>query len=538
MENHQTKKHSFLPFSFFPWHQTPLSAQELSALELDECRNMSIRTKILLLFAIALSIFALTSAVIGYQLYMDSAVEQNKRLGEGITRLIAETIDADKVDDYLASGTSADAKDYIETERRLQHIMETWSSIKYIYVYRITDNGCQVVFDLDTANVSGSRPGDLIPLDPSLEPFRRTLLDGGNIPPVISNDDYGWLLTVYAPIYNSKGICQCYAGIDISMEDLRIQSRDFIVKLCLIFIFLFAVILLIVFRLAKYHLILPINTMAHSAGIFAYHTDEALEQSLERISRLDIHTGDEVENLYRSFVKMTRDSVRYMTDIRSKNETIARMQTALILTLADMVERRDKNTGHHIKKTAAYVKIIAEELKRMGAYPEILTDDYIRNMVESAPLHDVGKIAIPDAILNKPGKLTEEEFNLMKTHTTAGGKIIGSLIETVPDSDYLYEARNLAIYHHEKWNGKGYPSGLSGEGIPLSSRIMAVADVFDALISHRSYKKGFPYDKALAIIREERGSQFDPVIVDAFFAAKDKILKVADEFTEMEELQE
>ena len=235
---------------------------------------------------------------------------------------------------------------------------------------------------------------------------------------------------------------------------------------------------------------------------------------------------------------MTRNSVRYMTDIRMKSETIAKMQTALIMTLADMVERRDKNTGHHIKKTAAYVELIAKEMQREGIYPEILTDDYIQNMVESAPLHDVGKITIPDAILNKPGKLTEEEFELMKTHAAAGGKIIGSLIRTVPDSDYLYEAKNLATYHHEKWDGSGYPAGLSGEGIPLSSRIMAVADVFDALISNRSYKKGFPYEKALAIIQEESGTHFDPKVVAAFFAVKKEVLKIADDFNEMDDDQE
>ena len=539
MEENQTYKnsHKFTrpasPFSLFQWHQTPLSQQELNAMEYDECRKMSIRTKILLLLAIALFIFGFSSAAISYRVYMDTAIEQNKRLGAGIASLVADTINPDRVEEFLAQGVVADR--YAETECQLYRILSTTSSIKYIYVYKIREDGCTVVFDLDTSEEMGKEPGEHIPIDPSVAKYLPDLLSGRNIPPVISNDDYGWLLTVYAPLYDSKGICQCYAGIDLSMEDVRVQARDFIVKLSLIFICLFIAILFVAFWMAKYNLILPINTMAHTAGIFAYHTDEALEKSLERISKLNIHTGDEVENLYRSFVKMTRDSVRYMTDIRNKNETIAKMQAALILTLADMVERRDQNTGHHIRKTAAYVEIIAKELKRSGIYADILTDEYVKNMVESAPLHDVGKITIPDAILNKPGKLTKEEFDLMKTHTTAGGKIIGSLIETVPDSEYLYEAKNLATYHHEKWDGTGYPSGLIGEGIPLSSRIMAVADVFDALVSNRSYKKGFPYEKALSIIQEESGTHFDPKIVNAFFAAKDKILEVADEFSEMDD---
>ena len=209
MEDHQTNKHINNPFSSFTWHQTPLSKQELNALETDECRKMSIRTKILLLLAVALSIFGFASAAISYQVYMDTAVEQNKRLGEGVANLIADTIDADRVDDYLASGTKS--KDYAETERQLYHIKEIWSSIEYIYVYRITEHGCYVVFDLDTDKEKGRNLGDIVPLDDSLAKFRSTLLSGGAIQPVISNDDYGWLLTIYAPIYNSKGICQCYA---------------------------------------------------------------------------------------------------------------------------------------------------------------------------------------------------------------------------------------------------------------------------------------------------------------------------------------
>ena len=141
----------------------------------------------------------------------------------------------------------------------------------------------------------------------------------------------------------------------------------------------------------------------------------------------------------------------------------------------------------------------------------------------------MGKIHVSDTILNKPGKLTDEEFDLMKKHTTAGCDIIQQAMDIVPDSDYLKEAKNLATYHHEKWNGKGYPEGLSGEDIPLSARIMAVADVFDALVSRRSYKPGMPFEKAISIIREDSGTHFDPVVAQAFLNAEDKVRKVAED---------
>jgi HD-GYP domain-containing protein (c-di-GMP phosphodiesterase class II) len=192
------------------------------------------------------------------------------------------------------------------------------------------------------------------------------------------------------------------------------------------------------------------------------------------------------------------------------------MQDGLIITMADMVENRDSDTGAHIQKTAAYVKIIVEGLRTKGYYLEKIDNKFVSDVVRSAPLHDIGKINIPDAILNKPGKLTEEEFEVIKTHTIMGKKIMENAISTVMGENYLKEARNMAAYHHEKWDGTGYPEGLHGEVIPLSARIMAVADVFDALTSPRVYKPAFPLEKALTIIQEGAGSQFDPKCVEVF----------------------
>ncbi|HCB93087.1 MAG TPA: hypothetical protein DEP57_04640 [Selenomonas sp.] len=494
------------------------------------CDGMSIRTKILSLLTAALFLFGFASAAISYSIYMDSSIEQHKYLGESTARLVSSVIDADKVDEYIEKGPLAEG--YLEKEKQLYQIKNSSPAIEYLYVYKIMEDGCHVVFDLDSEGAEGSKPGEVIEFDEAFKEYLPTLLAGGNVAPIISDETYGWLLTVYVPVYDSQGSCKCYAAVDISMNDLRLQAQQFLIKLCVVFSCIFIVILLAAFWLAKYNLIIPINKMARSASRFRRDNVEALKQSLSEIRKLDIHTEDEIENLYRSFVTMTQENVNFMTDIHQKTQTISELQKAFILTMADMVERRDQNTGEHIKKTAAYVKIIAEEMKREGAYPKEITDEFVRRIVDSAPLHDLGKIGVPDAILNKPGKLTDEEFDIIKSHTKIGGRIISSLISAVPDSEYLYDAMDLALYHHEKWNGRGYPMGLSGEDIPISARIMAVADVFDALVSNRSYKKGFPYEKALAIIREERGAHFDPIVVDAFFAVKDEILKVADEFSE------
>ena len=498
----------------------------------DKCRKISIRTKMILLLSIALFAFGFSAATISYKIYMDASIEQHKRFGVGVTNLIADAIEPNRVDDYLQKGRTLE--EYNEIERKLYLIRESSPDIKFLYVYKIMEDGCHVIFDLDTEDLEAASIGEVETFEEEFTEYIPQLLQGQKIEPIISDGTYGWLLSVYTPIYDANGVCKCYVGVDISMDELREQARAYIIKLAAIFFCIFTLILLIGFQLAKYGLILPINKMAHFAGMFAYNSEEEMENNLENIRRLNIQTGDEIENLYKAFVKMTEDSVQYTKDVKSKNETISKMQNALIITLADLVESRDENTGQHIKKTAAYVRIILEELKREGVYKDQLTDSFIENVVNSAPLHDIGKIAVPDSILNKPGKLTKEEFDLMKTHTTAGGKIIGSIIDTVPNSHYLDEAKNLATFHHERWDGKGYPTGLAGEDIPLSARIMAVADVFDALVSKRSYKEGFSYEKAFSIIEEESGTHFDPKLVKAFFEAKDSILKVAKVFQKME----
>lgn len=207
------------------------------------------------------------------------------------------------------------------------------------------------------------------------------------------------------------------------------------------------------------------------------------------------------------------------------HEQISNMQSGMIKFMAEVVENRDNNTGGHIRRTAEYVEYIAKELKRQGIYSDILTDKYMNDMVVAAPLHDIGKIHIPDTVLNKPGKLTKEEFEIMKTHSTAGEELLTHAKAELGESGYLEMAVEMAAYHHEWWNGKGYPYGISGEEIPLCARIMAVADVFDALISKRCYKNAMPLEKAYAIIREESGTHFDPAVAEAFFAASEDIRK-------------
>ena len=203
---------------------------------------------------------------------------------------------------------------------------------------------------------------------------------------------------------------------------------------------------------------------------------------------------------------------------------ITDMQSQMISGLANIIENRDLETGEHITRTSSYVKKIALLCKKEDVYTDELTDEYIHLIYTLAPMHDIGKIMVSDAILRKPGKLTKEEFEEMKKHSEVGGNIVKEVLNGVTDENHIKVGYNIAKYHHERWDGKGYPEGLCGEAIPLSARIMAVADVFDALISKRCYKEAMPYEEAFKIIEEESGTHFDPNLVKVFLKYKEEFI--------------
>ena len=223
---------------------------------------------------------------------------------------------------------------------------------------------------------------------------------------------------------------------------------------------------------------------------------------------------------------MLRKQVELSENIQREMEKRNAMQSHVIDDLAELIESRDVSTGEHVTRTKRYVELIAREMQKHAQYAELLTDETVERIVRAAPLHDIGKIAVSDRILQKPGRLTPEEFELMKEHTVKGGEMVHSILGNLDNETFLQTASEIATSHHERWDGSGYPAGLAGEAIPLPARIMSVADVFDALVSERCYKSAMPPEKAFQIIEEERGRQFDPAIVDLMPALRPAFLEV------------
>lgn len=218
-------------------------------------------------------------------------------------------------------------------------------------------------------------------------------------------------------------------------------------------------------------------------------------------------------------------------------ERIISMETRdmAIFALAKLAESRDPETGHHLERVQLYSKVLAQHLAKQPKFRDVVDAEYVRLIYQTSPLHDIGKVAIPDCILRKPGRFNDTEFAIMKTHAQAGAETLDAALARFPDAKFLRVAREIAATHHERWDGKGYPLGLAGEAIPLAGRIVALADVYDALTSKRCYKEPYIHSIARSIIIGDAGTHFDPDVVEAFIQKEAEFIAIHDRFREERE---
>ncbi|MCK8058232.1 MULTISPECIES: HD-GYP domain-containing protein [unclassified Fusibacter] len=220
--------------------------------------------------------------------------------------------------------------------------------------------------------------------------------------------------------------------------------------------------------------------------------------------------------------------------LRNINHQLDKTKEVTLFAVASLAEARDHETGYHLKRTSVYVGVLANHLKKLNEYKGYITDSYIDDLVRSAPLHDIGKVGIRDYVLLKNGKLTDNEFEEMKSHCIIGAETLASAESKIDFASFLTIAKQITMHHHERWNGEGYPDGLIGDAIPISARMMALADVYDALRSVRPYKKSFSHEISRRIIIEGRGTHFDPQVVDAFIAHEQEFKETSEKYFETE----
>lgn len=323
--------------------QAPLTPEMNSAIKTQRKFVTSLKTKMVFnLLSITLFVAAFISGI-SYAIYQDSAVKERIRIADGIISMVVSEINPNLVDEYLEQGRKAEG--YFDVERNLYRIRSINHDIKFIYVYKIEEDGCHVVFDLETTGVEASQPGEIEEFDESFEPYLDDLLAGRPIEPIISDDKFGYLLTIYKPVYNHQGKCVCYAGIDFSMDMINDYGRTFITRVIALFSGVVILVLALGLSFIENNIILPVNTMAYCARNFAYDSEAERAGNIERIKSLEIQTNDEIENLYSAFVKTTTDSMHYFENLRK-----AKIQVEVMNELA----HTDSLTG--IKNKTAYTE--------------------------------------------------------------------------------------------------------------------------------------------------------------------------------------
>lgn len=407
----------------------------------------------------------------------------------------------------------------VQTLRSLQSISE----LENIAIYR-TD-GTLAFSDFETLNeVNGNIGRDMFEETPrlpgsSLQNNHFDTVINQKIPVKIRSRELE-TIEYYFPMINTPDCRGCHGAdhfirgvqhLEISVATVYQRINQATLTLTLIFIIAGIVIAAVLILFIRSMIIRPLRKIGNavqnvSAGNLNVKVNSRRSDEFGVIER---HTNEMIDSL------------------RQRTEEIQTTQDVTILSLASIAETRDNETGNHIIRTEYYVRILGEYLRNNEEYTDVLTDEMLTVMYKSAPLHDIGKVGIPDSILLKAGPLSDEEWLIMKSHPQLGHDALKVAEERLGTSSFLSTARELIISHHEKWDGTGYPSGFSGKDIPLSGRLMALADVYDALLSERPYKKAFTHEEAKTIILQSRGTHFDPMIADAFIAEEKTFIDIS-----------
>lgn len=517
------------------WGQTPLSQAEINEIsnwEQDIPLPSRIRMILNLVGMAILLIFI--GSWIGVTLYNKTELEERTRIAENAVTFVEDEIDISKIDDYLNNGRSSE--DYVKTETMLRKICNNSYGIDSLSLLRFSSDHVAFIFDIKKDSfVPAHSPGEIEDISDEYLPYLSSFLEGATIEPVETSGSRGKLLNVYRPLKTDAGTSSCYVVAEVSLTYMSSFVWDFVDKAALILSASFLLIIIYGVHMTNINVSFPISSLARCMDRFSTdgYEPSSWNQNIKALQNLHIHTKDEVEKLYHTLCTLTLDQYEQIRHVKRLSEEARDMQNGLIVIMANMAEKNDTFSRSHLEQSAAFVKVIAEGLHRKGYYTRKINETFIEDIVRNAPLHDIGKIRIPEAILKKSESRSKEEEEVFKTHTLEGKNVIEIAIETVHGESYLKEARNMAAYHHEHWDGTGYPEGLSGEVIPLSARIMALADTLDRLTAPDTNRKNLSLEEAFQSIEERSGTEFDPKCVEALLEARPEVEVIVRKYSRM-----
>ena len=436
--------------------QAPLSEDMKRVVSEQSYLSSSLRTKSLAVLMVSSLFTASSIALISYLLFQDTAVDERIKTVDGMVTVAVNEINPYRVDSFIKLGR--EATNYKETEEKLYAIKNSALDAKFLYVYRFSEQGCQVVFDLNTSMVEGDKPGQFVEPEESLKPYMEDLVAGRPIPPIITDDEYGYLLTLYKPVYDGAGRCQCFVAVDFSMEPLLEYTHIFIIKLLALFSGCFIFIFAIGRAFVEDNVILPVNSIAYCARNFSYDSVAAREKNIERIKGLKIRTGDEIENLYRALLRTTENFLRYLEHLHRAKTQVADMRVKVFAM--DEIAHKDSLTG--VRNKTAYTEEVAELDKKISAgnaeFCMVMVDVNYLKRVNDTYGHEIGNTYLQNAC-----RLTCAVFGAENVYRIGGDEFVVILEgEKVSLSKYFISQFKSEMEHK-----------LSNESLALWEKVSA-----------------------------------------------------------------
>ncbi len=443
--------------------------------------------------------------------YYNALQTRYTNLCKSVSEVISGTIDADEVDSWL---NGQNTHSYVQATNKLSRLSGDIPSLDSLIIYQMREDGMYTVYNIKSTGVR-SDLGTVVNYDSKWRSRKDDFLAGEQVDNLMVIAYSGKTVMYCTPIFDSGNKCVAYvcSGVSKSVMNRELLSflKNFSLILCVIIGALF--ILMSVYINAK--IVRPIKRIGEAMKNSA---KKGSVEYMSALSSLNINnTGGEIENILKSSIKVFSDKVQLSTKMREEQKDV-------MLAFSTLIKSVNLDTAGYADHISGYVDVLCAQMRTKEKYAKILTKELCDNIILAAPLHDVGKLTVPDDILYKPGKLTPEEFEIVKDHAENGAKIIEETMKDLPEAEYLELARDIALAHHERWDGRGYPRALKGEEIPLTARIIAVADVFDALVSKRCYKEAATVDEAYKIMLDDEG-HFDPDILQCFVEAKAEIIR-------------
>ncbi len=486
-------------------------------------KSPSLKFNILVNFLVIAFGLNFVIAGISFSFYNDTIKSESNRTSIGMTNSIASGINGNRVNDWIYGKRM---EEYSHTKNEVINFVKASDEIEKITVAKMLADDILILFEVGDNLIYGRSFG-MIPYSTELEKVKNDLLYGYQIEPIKFTKKGESYIMSLTPVKSSDGDTECYVICEISLGGLE-EERALLVKALAAALSISTALAILAYLYLNSILVAPLRRI--DAGLDAFADDNKLAEKTRSILL------DKKQNRIRELENMNKHFVELIDDVSTHSEQVDDFGNDVIKNVSNMVNLRNVSDTSNIDQIKDYTLLIIENLRRKRKYKTQITDMFTDAMITAVPLYDLGELLVSDDILNKNDSLTEEEYAALKKHTEDGVALVDDVIGGIHDEYYVQIAKDMAQYHHEKWNGSGYMAGLKGKEIPLAARIIAVPDVFNALISDKTYRKGKTIEEAFDIIKKGRKVLFDKDVVDAFFQAEKDIRRIAGRYSHSSQL--